>query len=52
MASETQQQDKHISSDSLNSVFDSTNSLLSNFMKDLTGYVKKVIQERLADTRV
>ena len=46
MASETLEQKKQISIDSINYVFDSTKSLLSNFRKDLSGYVEKVGQVR------
>ena len=47
MPSESQEQDKQISSDSVNPVSDSRKSLLSDFGKDLPGYVEKVIQEKL-----
>ena len=50
MVSETQEQDKQISSYSDNSIFDSVKLLLSDFRKELPGYVKIVIQEILAET--
>ena len=50
MASETLEQKKQIRIDSINYVFDSTKSLLSNFRKNLSGYIEKVGQVRLAET--
>lgn len=50
MASETLEQKKQIRIDSINYVFDSTKSLLSSFRKNLSGYIEKVGQVRLAET--
>ena len=49
MTSESQERDKQVSSDSVNSHLDSINSLLSDFRKDLLGYVEKVFQEKLSE---
>ena len=52
MTSESQERDKQVNSDSVNSHFDSINSLLSDFRKDLLGYVEKVFQEKLSETQI
>ena len=49
MTSESQGKGKRASSNSVNSVFDSIKSLLSDFRRDLPGYVEKVIQEKLTE---
>ena len=49
MTSKSQKQNKQISSDSVNSVFDSIKLLVNDFRKDLPGYLEKLILERLSE---
>ena len=51
ITSESQEQDKEINRDSVNSVFDTISLLLSDVRRDLPGYVEKVIQEKLSGNR-
>ena len=51
ITSESQEQDKQINSDPVNSVFDTLTSLLSDVRRDLPGYAAKVIQDKLSGNR-
>ena len=51
ITSESQEQDKQINTDPVNSVFDTLTSLLSDVRRDLPGYAAKVIQDKLSGNR-